>query len=195
MTLVYFITHPNVVIDPKVPVPRWRLSLRGQRRMMRLLAQPWIERLGAVYCSTEQKAIDGAEILAGHLGTGYEMVADLGENDRSATGYLPADEFRAVAGAFFARPDESVRGWERACDAQQRIVGAVERILAEHRGPGDIAIVAHGGVGALLLCNLKGVGISARESQPGANGGNYYCFEAESWSLVQDWRTIGEDGG
>jgi hypothetical protein len=87
--LVYFITHPDVVIDPEVPVPQWHLSQRGRERMKKLLAQPWVEGIGAVYCSTEQKAIDGAEILAAHLSIGYEMVEELGEIDRSATGYLP----------------------------------------------------------------------------------------------------------
>lgn len=163
---------------------------------MRLcLRQPWVDRLCSVYCSTEQKATDGAQILAEHLGVDYESLTDLGENDRSATGYLPEDEFREVAEEFFAYPDRSVRGWETARDAQQRIVGAVETILVRQQGPGDIAIVAHGGVGALLLCRLKGVEISASEDQPGGKGGNYYCFDAESWSLVQDWKAIDEDGG
>jgi len=195
MRLVYFVTHPDVVVDPAVEVSRWPLSRQGRQRMRRCLQQSWSARLSAVYCSTEQKAIDGAQILAERLGTGYEMLVDLGENDRSATGYLPENEFRAAVQQFFAHPDESVRGWETARDAQRRIVEAVETILARERVPGDIAIVAHGGVGALLLCHLTGVEISASENQPGANGGNYYCFDADSWSLEQSWKAIDEDGG
>jgi hypothetical protein len=45
------------------------------------------------------------------------------------------------------------------------------------------------------LCHLKGVEIGAREGQPGANGGNYFCFEAESLTLVQGWTAIDENGG
>lgn len=30
---LYFITHPNVLIDPTVPVPQWPLSERGLARM------------------------------------------------------------------------------------------------------------------------------------------------------------------
>ena len=62
--VVYFITHPEVVVDPKVPVPDWPLSERGLARMRKLLSQPWVPGVGAVYSSTEQKAIDGAEILS-----------------------------------------------------------------------------------------------------------------------------------
>ncbi|MFC0389117.1 histidine phosphatase family protein [Muricoccus vinaceus] len=45
---------------------------------------------------------------------------------------------------------------------------------------GDIAIVSHGGVGALLLCHLKGVPISRAEDQPGAGGGCVYSFDPET---------------
>lgn len=30
----YFITHPSVVIDPQLPVPRWPLSERGVMGVM-----------------------------------------------------------------------------------------------------------------------------------------------------------------
>ena len=56
----YFITHPNVVVGKDVPVPRWPLSELGQARMRNGLQQPWVKELAAIYCSTEQKAIDGA---------------------------------------------------------------------------------------------------------------------------------------
>ena len=68
MSLVYYISHPDVVKDPAIPVPRWPLSERGRARMTALLARPWVATLGAIYCSDEQKALDGAGILAAHLG-------------------------------------------------------------------------------------------------------------------------------
>ena len=124
----YLITHPDVVISREVPVPRWPLSERGLERMRRGLRQPWLQGTSAIYCSTEQKAIDAARILGDHLGLPWTEVEELGENDRSATGFLPPPEFEQVANAFFADPTGSVRGWERACDAQSRMVRAVEAI-------------------------------------------------------------------
>jgi broad specificity phosphatase PhoE len=190
MKKVYFITHPDVVVDPAVPVPQWPLSARGKDCMRQMLAHPWVNAVESVYCSTEQKAIDGAAILAAHLSLDYVMVEALGENDRSSTGYLPGDEFWATAALFFARPDESVRGWEIARDAQRRIVDAVDAIVENDDSAGDIAIVSHGGVGTLYLCHLKGCPISQDEGQPGTSGGCYYCFEARSKALLYDWRTI-----
>ena len=190
MRAVYFITHPNVIIDPAIPVPEWPLSPRGVKRMKALLAKPWVSNISAVYGSTEHKAIDGAQILAAHLSIEHEMLDDLDEIDRSSTGYLPQREFRATVDAFFASPDNSIRGWETACEAQQRIVRAVETVVDHDTSDQDIAIVSHGGVGALHLCHLKGCEISRREGQPGADGGNYYCFDAQSGSLLHGWKPI-----
>jgi len=133
--------------------------------MRGLLSRTWIAHVAAIYCSTEQKAVDGATILSEALGLPFQQVAALGENNRAATGYLPTAEFEATADAFFARPSESIRGWERAFDAQVRIAGAVEHIASTAPGAGPIAVVSHGGVGALLLCHLKGVPISRTETQ------------------------------
>jgi broad specificity phosphatase PhoE len=175
----YFVTHPDVRIDPAVPVLEWLLSPRGRERMTQALVRPWVSGVRVVWCSTERKARDGAEILARHLGLPFTELAELGENDRSATGYLPKAEFEAVADQFFAYPETSVRGWERAIHAQRRIVGAVENILTTSPdSEGDIAIVARGGVGTLLLCHLRGDAIGRQHDQPPNNGGNYFAFDA-----------------
>jgi broad specificity phosphatase PhoE len=187
---LYFITHPNVVVSRDVPVPRWPLSELGRQRMRAGLTQPWVREIASIYSSTEQKAIDGAGILGEHLSMSYKTVAELGENDRSATGFLPPEEFERVADEFFGSPEKSVRGWERAIDAQTRIVRAVERITEQDGSGGAIAIVSHGAVGTLLYCHLAGKPISRRWDQPANGGGNFYRFtlsprEAHSW-----WRPI-----
>lgn len=190
MTIVHFITHPEVSIDAAVPVPDWPLSPVGSRRMQVAMRQPWLAAVRSVFCSAERKAKDAAGIVANHCGLHPIVVEGLGENDRSATGYLPKGEFEAVADAFFAQPDDSVRGWERARDAQRRIVDAVERAISMSVADGDIAIVSHGGVGTLFLCHLKGVAISRSEDQPGEGGGNFFSFDAADRHLLSEWRPI-----
>ena len=86
-------------------------------------------------------------------------------------------------------PMKAWRGWERAVDAQRRIVAAVDGALSMARNGGDVAIVAHGGVGALLLCHLKQVPISRAEDQPGHGGGNVFSFDSATRRLVPGWRT------
>ena len=56
MPIVHFITHPEVAIDPAVPVPDWPLSERGLRRAANLLTRPWVCRVRAVFSSSERKA-------------------------------------------------------------------------------------------------------------------------------------------
>jgi broad specificity phosphatase PhoE len=186
----YLITHPNVVISRDVPVPRWPLSELGKQRMRAGLKQPWVRDVTSIYCSTEQKALDGAEILAGHLGIGFETVEALGENDRSATGFLPPEAFERVADQFFGSPEISVRGWERAIDAQSRIVRAVEGIAKTDKTSGAIAIMSHGAVGTLLYCHLAGEPIDRRRDQPPNGGGNFYGFTLAPRAVHSWWRAI-----
>ncbi len=189
-TTFYFITHPNVVVSKDVPVPRWPLSEHGRARMRKGLLLPWVQDLTAIYCSTEQKAIDGARILAEHLSLPFTEVEELGENDRSSTGFLPPPEFERMADAFFASPDVSVRGWERARDAQARVVRAVTEIANRESGSRSVAIVAHGAVGTLLYCHLAGVPIDRRWDQPPNSGGNCYRFTLEPREVFSSWQAI-----
>ena len=190
MHRVYFISHPEVVIDPIVPVPQWSLSEVGKSRMSRLANTTWMREVEAVWSSTERKAMDCAAILGSALSLAPQSHEELGENDRTATGYLEKLEFENAADEFFANPAISIRGWERAIDAQSRICRGVEFVLARSTGARAIALCAHGGVGALYLCKLKGVPISRAEDQPSGRG-NYYAFEVPG-GLVHGWRPIDE---
>jgi broad specificity phosphatase PhoE len=191
---IYFITHPNVVVSREVPVPQWPLSELGRSRMSEGLKQPWVREVTAVYCSTEQKAIDGARILAKHLSLDFTTSSELGENDRSATGFLASHEFEQVADAFFARPHQSVRGWERAIDAQVRIVRTVAHAVRGDRSSGAIAVVSHGAVGTLLYCHLAGQQIDRRWDQPANGGGNFFRFTLEPPMAYSWWQPIDGPG-
>jgi broad specificity phosphatase PhoE len=85
-------------------VPRWVLTPRGIARMRALTALPEMSGLASIWASTEAKAIEGAGLLAARHGLPVRVHPRLGENDRSATGYLPEAEFQRVADAFFAQP-------------------------------------------------------------------------------------------
>ena len=189
MRRLVFLTHPEVVIDPAVPVPRWHLAPAGIAKLRRAAASGALDGVGAVWASTETKAIETAGILAAARGLGVRVREELGENDRSATGYLPPPEFERMADAFFANPAESVRGWERAVDAQARIVAAVRAIAAEETAEGDILVAAHGAVGALLRGQLAGAPISRALDQPGA--GCWFAVELPAFRLLTpDWQVL-----
>lgn len=186
---VYVVSHPEVQVDPAVPVPRWGLSAAGRERLVHLLALPWTQTLTRVVSSTETKAVQTAQALAAPLGLEVVTDEDLGENDRSATGFVPPDEFEELADAFFAHPSTSVRGWETAERAQARFAAALRRHLEGHDDDGgDVAVVAHGGVGTLLLCQLLGVAVDRSLDQPGQ--GSWYAFDPVSGVVHHGWRRL-----
>ena len=187
---LYFISHPNVVVDPSLAIPRWPLSETGRARMTAGLRQPWVLGVSSIYASPEQKAADSATILAAHLSIGFVCIEELSENDRSSTGFLPLAEFESVANQFFASPELSIRGWERAIDAQSRIVNAVRRITHDDQTNGSIAIVSHGAVGTLLYCFLTGQQISRRWDQAPNGGGNFFPFTIEPPAASAWWSAI-----
>ncbi|WP_432519881.1 histidine phosphatase family protein [Kineococcus sp. SYSU DK006] len=192
--IVHVVSHPEVQVDPAVPVPQWGLSRAGHQRLQRLLEVPWAQQASFVASSAERKALQTAQAVAGVSGCTVHVDAELGENDRSATGFLPPQEFEALADAFFAEPERSVRGWETAADAQRRIVRAVDRVLDRARPvagvpeDGSVVIVTHGGVGTLLQCALRGVAIDRRFDQPGQ--GSWYAFDASTRRVAHGWRRL-----
>ncbi len=183
-----YLSHPQVLIDPDVPVPDWGLSVPGRVRAEALANAGWLHGITRIFSSAERKAIETAEILAVSAGTSVEVRKAMNENDRSATGFLPPDEFEAVATRFFAEPEISVRGWERAIDAQARIVREVEAVLAEP-GTGDVLFVGHGGVGTLLFCHYSGSLIDRRFDQP-PGGGNYLTLVLPERRMLHPWRPM-----
>ena len=189
MTFGLYITHPQVRIDPNIPVPKWGLSDIGAARTREAAQSDWARKLGRIVSSDEVKAIETAEILGLASGVSIEIAGDTHENDRSATGFLPPPQFEDAANWFFAHPEESFKGWERAVDAQSRIVSAVARILADHDPHVPIAFVGHGGVGTLLKCHLAGSPIARDRDQPGG-GGNLFCFTLADRTVSCDWTPI-----
>lgn len=192
MTRVVYLSHPQVAIDPAVPVPDWGLSPLGRARTAAFAALPFFSEMTRIVASRERKSIETATIIADAHRLSVEIRDDLHENDRSATGFLPPDEFEAMADRFFAEPETSIRGWERAADAQHRIVTAVGSVLSEREAaPGLTLVVGHGGVGTLLLCHCAGQAIGRQHDQPGG-GGNLFLFEHPAFRLVAPWQPMEE---
>ena len=188
MPSLFFITHPEVIVDPECRIEDWGLSDAGRRRASHFVQSGFLSDVTAIWSSTELKAMETAGIFADHLELPVVTDPLLGENDRSATGFLPPTEFEAAADAFFAAPETSFRGWERALDAQNRIETATRRIVAQHHR-GDLAIVSHGAVGTLLYCTLKNLPISRAHDQP--SQGHYWVASFPKLVPIHCWKSLG----
>ena len=189
---IRYLSHPQVKIDPRIKIENWSLNDLGKARIASLAGSGALHGTEAVISSAETKAVETAGPIAKALGCKLEIRPEMHENDRSATGFLPPDEFETVADQFFAFPDKSVRGWETAQAAQSRIVAEMQDCLRLYPD-GDVLFVGHGGVGTLLFCHLSGLDIS-REYDQGNGGGYFFEFTSlqskpkSRWQPLEDLR-------
>ncbi|MGV6805430.1 MAG: histidine phosphatase family protein [Ruegeria sp.] len=181
------ISHPEVVVAPDLPITNWSLSDFGRERAHIFSRSSVVSSVGAVWSSRERKALETAGVLAQTLKLNVNSDCRLGENDRSATGFLPVDQFEAAADAFFAEPEKSFQGWETAKAAQKRIFEAVMSIVEAHDFK-DLGLVTHGAVGTLLWCQLSGKKIDRQFDQPGQ--GHYWSADLENLRPDSGWRSI-----
>lgn len=185
-----YLTHPQVVIDPNVPTPRWGLNEKGLTRAQAFAARGVVPEGAMIFASDETKATDLAGAIVAAIGAAVIVDAAMGENDRSSTGFLAPEQFEATADRFFAQPDSNIDGWETASDAQVRIVAAVRRALDSVPAGTPAVFCGHGAVGTLLKCFVGGRRIARDEDQrrmadPG--GGNAFVFDLEAMELHSDW--------
>jgi uncharacterized protein YhfF/broad specificity phosphatase PhoE len=185
MPSVIYITHPEVVIDPAIPVPQWTLSALGAERMRLFSRDPALAAAKSIWCSTQTKAQVGARILGEALNLPVFELEALGENDRSSTGYVAPPRFWELVDAFFSNPDESAEGWETARHAQARTMQAIDHIIVN-------SPVGHGGVGRLALASLKGEPIKLSSEQP--EQGCWYSFDRATRHLLSSsWQQLPRD--
>ncbi len=187
MSRFYYVSHPEVAVDPGVPVPEWGLSDLGRRRALAMVEQPWVQQMSSLGSSPETKAMETARILCDHYGVDVDEIDNSHEIDRSATGFVSHDRHEVLADRLFAEPTRSADGWERAVDAQRRIVDRFSPFL-EPNGFAVQVAVGHGGVGTLLLCHLLGIDIDRSHDQPGQ--GHYWAFDCEQRRVLHTWRPI-----
>jgi broad specificity phosphatase PhoE len=145
-----------------------------------------------VWSSPEVKADQAARVIADELALPVLLAGGLAEVNRRATGYLSEPDFWANYQEFLDRPTHSARGWETAVDAQRRIFSTVEEIIEtvqDDQGAGaDIVLMSHGGVGALLLCQLSGTPIQRLVNQPGQ--GSLFSFDATTRKVLHGWQSF-----
>ena len=195
MSYALYVTHPQVVQNPSVPVPRWGLSELGRARAERFANHGLVRRSSRIVSSPETKALELAAILAAPSRLPVESGDNFAENDRASTGYVGSERFEQLADAFFTAPDRSAEGWETALDAQKRIVAAFATTLAAHDLAQPIVFAGHGAVGTLLKCHLGRRAIARSEDQrrignPG--GGNVYVIRLADRALLTDWIAMEE---
>ncbi len=182
---LYFITHPDVVIDPKKYKSFWELSAEGIGAAKRVAIKSFWKDINNIYTSTEIKTIQTAEIINKKHKIPYESTNCLNEFESKSTGFLPIEEFIDAMKSFYEKPAESFRGWERLIDAEYRVLNCIKKITRMPENS-SIAIIGHGATGTLLKCFYKGVTPSWEEDPK--QTGCYFIADIENKKLIQDWK-------
>jgi broad specificity phosphatase PhoE len=151
---VFLIRHGPVELDLAVPAEQWQLSAAGYDLVLRLAALPCLAGLQTVWSSPEAKAVATARPLAQRYDLPLLLHPKLAELRRGPGNLPQRSEYEAAVSQAFAQPEISVNGWERACDARQRMLDALDEIAAASSGP--IAVVSHGLALSLLVGHLRG---------------------------------------
>ena len=189
MKTIYFITHPNVSVDPTKPPKEWHISDLGKERVQTLGEEAFWRYVQHIFTSPEARAIETSDILHEMHHIAVRPFEELQEQRRSNTNYfLSLTDLAITMRMFFTRPKESIRGWESAIDTQNRIVSAIDSLQELYPDYQTVAIISHGIVGSLLRSYLMQHPIE--ESLCQDQIGSYIQIDWEHKSVVSDdWIT------
>ncbi len=119
--------------------------------------------LDAVYCSDLSRAVKSAEIIAEPYGLMPVKIPALRERSFGVWEGMTFSEIKEkFPGEFEAWADNPVAhspvGGESTLEVKDRVVKALTEILNRHTGE-NVAVVAHGGVNRILICDILGASL------------------------------------
>jgi len=179
------VKHAMPQVDVETPAHEWRLHSEGEaaagmlaERLVRARYTP--ERIVA---STEPKATQTGSIIAARLHLPFATVDGLHEHDRRAAGFLERKVFEARMRDLFAHPDQIVFGSESATTALTRFTAAVDRVISETTGDGDVVIVTHGTVMSLFVAKRSHVDATSLWTTLGLP--SYIALELPNYRIIE----------
>ena len=151
------VKHAAPEVVPDTPSEQWRLSDKGRAACTQLAASLASLKPGVIVSSEEPKASETAERVVRELGVDWETAPGLHEHDRSNVPHMRSAEFISTMELLFRRPQQLVLGRETAAGALKRFQNALADVLERHPDErGNVAVVSHGTVIALLLAHRAG---------------------------------------
>lgn len=128
------------------------------RRLREHLNSPDAPTFAGVYSSTMARAVETASPLAALLGLDLTTDPDLVEYDHHLDFYLPTEEIEEDFETYWANLQQGnyVGHHIDLAGFQDRVVGAVDRIIAAHGADDRVAIICHGGVISAYLASVVG---------------------------------------
>ena len=184
------VKHAMPQVDVETPAHQWRLHPEGEaaagvlaERLVRARYTP-----EKIVASLEPKATQTGSIMAERLRLPFSTADGLHEHDRRAAGFLERKVFEARMRDLFAHPDQLVFGSESASAALTRFSAAVDRVISEDTGDGDIVIVTHGTVMSLFVAKRSHVDATSLWTTLGLP--SYIALELPNFRIIEVVATI-----
>jgi broad specificity phosphatase PhoE len=146
------VRHAEPAIDPTVPSPQWRLSERGRAGAAALAERLAAFAAAAAVASSEPKALETVQIVAGQFGLPVAIDDGFAEHHRPGLPFSTPEERDAQVAKFFADPGMAFFGGESADQARERFAAALARHTAR-----PLLVGSHGTVLAFYLSRLLGL--------------------------------------
>lgn len=165
---IYLIRHGQVRGYEKFPVYGHTdvdLTETGILQLQQMSERLRLVEIQAIYSSDLNRSVMGARQIAQHHDVPLYALPELRESyfgdwegltlEEIRTNYPEELEKRQTNLVDFQPPG----GGESLADFSDKITNCFSRILEKHNG-GNIAIIAHGGVNRVILCNALGMNLS-----------------------------------
>lgn len=155
MNTLVLIRHAETQPIDGISAHDWQLTEQGMQASQQLARQLTAFQLGAIYTSTEAKAITTGAIIAEMLNIPCQTAPDLQETRRDAADLLTREAFQQAVHTAMQQPDEQHFGEETFAAARDRFLNRTVQLLAAHPAE-SIALVSHGRVLSMVLAHLLG---------------------------------------
>lgn len=172
-TTIYLIRHGQTVDSEEkkykghIDVPLSEEGVEQAKRLGNYIAGMFsngtdsVKKLDHIYCSDLSRAVTTAEHIAQPFGLTPLIISELRERSFGRWEGMTFDEIRSeYPKEFAAWVDDPLRfspvGGESTEDARDRIMPVINDIIHSNYGK-HMAIVAHGGVNRIVLCEILGV--------------------------------------
>ena len=192
--LVRYLIHPQSLDNLSLSQSACALDDDARARAEALAKSGLLDGTSYIFSSSHAMARQTASIIGDRLAILPSIDADMDESDNLVTGALPqVGLVGRLKRLFSAYEDQGAAPGEDAMDAQDRIaaayLSAMERVLTSGMR-GDVLMVGHGRVGALLFCYLAGQGIGAEFTPPPA--GYYFTYDWGARKMLHGWQAMEE---
>ena len=193
--LVRYLAHPQISRNQSSELNGSLLSDEGRMQIDAFVASGALDRSAYIFSSSMKLAQQTAVTIGDQLSLRPVFEREMDECDLLRLEGVDKRGWLSAIASLFSKPaDPSEALGATIMDAQDRIaaayLAAMERVLSSGMR-GDVLLVGHPRIGALLFCYLSGQAIGAEISAP--SFGHFFTYDWGAREIVHGWQPMDVD--